>query len=77
VRDPRATTSPSGRKPPRRFLLDLKSLAIAAYEPLPMRRKSERFIVVEEVELPYAEGEQTQPTEDWRIAARYARDLER
>ena len=54
---------------PRRFLLDLEMLAIAAYNPLPMRKPSTRFIIVEEIELIAKSREQTQPVEDWRIAA--------
>ena len=68
--------APAVKAKPRRFLLDLKPLAIAAYDPLPMRKPSERFIIVEEIELIADDRSQAQPIEDWRIAARYARDLE-
>ncbi len=71
-----ADKAPTVKPAPRRFLLDLETLAIAAYDPLPMRKPSRRFVIVEEIELIARGYEQTQPIEDWRIAARYARELE-
>lgn len=46
---------PAIRRKPRRFLLDLATNRIAAFEPLPLRRPSKRFMTVEEVPVPDAE----------------------
>jgi hypothetical protein len=47
-----AKDTPTAQPKPRRFLLDLRANRIAAFEPLPIRGRSLRFITVEEV-LPF------------------------